>query len=82
MAAKTSVLGLILSSNPYLRSAMVRFPFVISNKLNLPFAKFTLEGTYMKSPIIMNKIDLVSNRLGLVMLAYLKAPCEVFGVVV
>ena len=27
MAAKMSVLGLILSSYPYLRSAMVRFPF-------------------------------------------------------
>ena len=27
MAAKLSVLGLILSSYPYLRSALVRFPF-------------------------------------------------------
>ena len=27
MAANMSVLGLILSSYPYLRSAMVRFPF-------------------------------------------------------
>ena len=30
MAAKISALGLILSSYPYLRSAMVRFPFVVS----------------------------------------------------
>ena len=35
MAAKMSVLGLILSSYPYLRSAMVRFPFWLGNLLRL-----------------------------------------------
>ena len=40
MAAKISVLGLILSSFPYLRSAMVRFPFIHSfiNRLIPPLS--------------------------------------------
>ena len=31
MAAKISVIGLIMSFYPYLRSAMVRFPFKMNN---------------------------------------------------
>ena len=38
MAAKMTVLGLILSSYPYLRSAMVRFPFITSNSKHPTFA--------------------------------------------
>ena len=47
MAAKISVLGLILSSYPYLRSAMVRFSLSLNglNKVN-SFLKFVGKNIY------------------------------------
>ena len=44
MAGKVSVLGLILSSNPYLRSAMVLFPFVSE-----PFPPTTLRRRHAQT---------------------------------
>ena len=35
MAAKMSVIGLIISSAPYLRSAMVRFPLILCIPLTI-----------------------------------------------
>ena len=50
MAAKMSVLGLIMSSYPYLRSVMVRFPLESQNKVKrtniLKFGLFSEIGMF------------------------------------
>ena len=72
MAAKMSVLGLILSSYPYLRSAMVRFP--------LPISADTLELRYIY-PTNLMQIEAPTPRSGCFRLP-LNLLCSALGTVI
>ena len=55
MVAQMSVLGLKLSSYPYLRSAMVRFPVITKVFVEQPLASPGSAKKYSKSKILLKK---------------------------
>ena len=61
MAAKMSVLGLILSSNPYLRSAVVRFPLVQIG----PYWCKLVFNVQMSELVPLNKLVLICPKLSI-----------------